>query len=295
MSLKTSCPSCGATFAMKSRDLEGKKIKCKKCDSPFVVSFGEDGGGGGGGVSMATLPPRVQGVKPKKKKSKTDDGAAAAKKASGSGNKKAIIIASCLAGGILLWTGIMFALSSGESGSSRKEPEVVNLEFTRGESEQRKFAVEYPAEWSFRTGGGSGGKPEFIRITTDNISISIKTTLKASALGDIAGAGGVVEDDLPDELKPIAQVHEQLKNDMAIDMNSYEEEPPEVIHTKFGESRMSKFAGDRGFLGGGKAFGFRATVPCRPDMIVVTCTCDSKKVLDRYEETLRKIILSIGS
>ncbi|HUG20451.1 MAG TPA: hypothetical protein VMM56_15800 [Planctomycetaceae bacterium] len=284
---------------MKSREMEGRKVKCKKCGKPFVVEFGDEfedefgGGFGGGAMPPVTIPPRVQGVKTKKKTKAEPGEESAPRKAAGSKKKKQIIIASSLVGALLIFTGVMFALSSPDS-QQQKQQEVVNLQFTKGESEQHKFGVEYPADWEFKTGGGTGGKPEFVRITAPDISISIKTNLKASAFGDIAGAGGVETEELPDELEPIHQVHEAMKANMTLDMTPYDEQPPESIETKSGEGRLSKYVGDRGMLNGGKAYGFRATIPSRPDMLVVVITCESQKVFDKYEETFRKIILSIG-
>jgi hypothetical protein len=284
---------------MKSREMEGRKVKCKKCGKPFVVEFQDEfedefgGGFGGGGMPPVTMPPRVQGVKTKKKAQAEPDEEAAPRKAAGSKKKKQIIIASSLVGALLIFTGVMFALSSPDS-KKEKTQEVVNLQFTNKPSEQHKFTVDYPAEWDFKTGGGQGGKPEFVRITAPDISISIKSNLKASALGDIAGAGGVAPQDLPDELEPIHSVHEAMKSNMTLDMTPYDEEAPESIDTKAGEGRLSKYVGDRGMLNGGKAYGFRATVPSHPDMLVVVITCESQKVFDKYEDTFRKIILSIG-
>ena len=151
---------------MKSREMEGKKVKCKKCGKPFVIDFGGGAPDDFGGAAMppVTMPPRVQGVKSKKKKSNPEAGESAPRKAATSSKKKSIIIGSCLFGALLVFTGVMFALSSPDSDGS-KQKEVVNLQFTKGESDQHKFTVEYPTDWSFKTGGGTGGKP---RIRADH-------------------------------------------------------------------------------------------------------------------------------
>lgn len=296
MGLKTTCSNCGTSFAMKNRDMEGKKVKCKNCGDPFVVKFGSGSGNSGGMPAAGGLPPKVVGQKPPRKIKPAQDEEAPAAKPGGSGNMKIFIIAGSLVGILVIWTGIMFALGGGGGGSSQsKTPEVVKLEMKRGRSEQGKYGVDYPVDWEFRTGGGTGGKPEFVRIETKDISISIKTNLKASAVGDISSAGGTIQDDeVPEELEPIAGVHEFMKTDMELEMSPYDEEPAEKIMAKAGNSRISKFVGDRGMLNGGKAYGFRATVPSGPDKLKVVIICESEKVFEKYEQTLRDIVLSIG-
>ncbi|TWT62133.1 hypothetical protein [Rubinisphaera italica] len=166
---------------------------------------------------------------------------------------------------------------------------------TQGKSKQGNIGVEYPSEWKFETDGGQGGVAEWIRITGDDISVSIRTNLKASAMGDIASAGGTIQDEeVPEELEPIAAVHDFLQSDMQSIMEPYEEESPEKIETKAGNSRISKFQGDRGFVNGGMAYGYRATLPSGNDKLKVVCTCESEKDLEKYDSLLRKMILSIG-
>lgn len=293
MGLKTTCSNCGASFAMKNRDLEGKKVKCKSCGDPFVVAFGS--GSGGGIPAAGGLPPKVVGQKPPRKIKPAAEDEVPAASSGGSGNTKLIIIAGSLVGVLVIWTGVMFVLGGGGGSTQAKTPEKLQLEFTRGKSENGKYGVDYPVDWEFKTGGGTGGRPEFVRIETDDISISIKTNLKASAVGDISSAGGTIQDDeVPEELEPIAGVHEFMKADMEVEMSSYNEDPPEKIMAKAGNSRISKFVGDRGMLNGGKAYGLRATVPSGPDKLKVVIICESQKVFDKYEETLRQIVLSIG-
>jgi predicted Zn finger-like uncharacterized protein len=297
MGLKTTCSNCGASFAMKNRDLEGKKVKCKKCGDPFVVKFSSGSGNGGGGMSAAGgLPPKVVGQKPprKVKPQTADEEPAPSKSQGGSGNKKIFIIGGSVLGLLVVWTGIMFVVGSGGE-KKTTAPQQVQLELTRGQSELGRFAVDYPVGWEFKTAGGSGGIPESILIKGEDVSISIRTDLGASAVGDIVSGGGTIQDEeMPEELEPIAQVHEFMKSELQSEMNSYDEDPPEKVMAKAGNSRLSKFVGDRGLLGGGKAYGFRATLPGGTEKIKVKIICESQKVFDKYEQMLRKIVLSIG-
>jgi len=296
MALKTRCTHCGASFAMKNRDKEGAKIRCKKCGEPFVVQIEEarqkkrakrpepaD--------EWGELPAKVIGSNAVTRKK------SAAEESESSANKPFIIV-----GGIVFfiaaWTGIIYGLSllDVKVDTGPAEIQQVNLPLKYGTSEQKNFAVQYPTDWSFETGGGTGGTPEWIRVQADDISINIRTNLRASALGDITSGGGTIQDEeMPEELEPIAQVHEMMKADLVSEMESYEEEAPEKVEARAGNSRISRFVGNRGFVGGGMAYGFRATVPRGNDKLKVTAICESEKVFKAHEELLRKIILSIGS
>lgn len=299
MGLKTTCSNCGASFAMKNRDMEGKKVKCKKCGEPFVVRFSSgsgNGGGGGGMPAMGGLPPKVVGSKAPRqvKPLNTEEAPASSPSPAGPGHKKIMIIGGAVVGLLVIWTGVMVAIGSkGETQTSA--PEQVELKLTRGKSTQGRFGVDYPADWEFKAAGGSGGKPESVLIKGDGVTISVRTNLKASALGDISSAGGTIQDgDMPEELEPIAKVHEAMMGDMKVDMSPYDEEPAEKIMAKAGNSRLSKFVGDRGLLNGGKTYGFRATMPAGTEKLKVVITCDSEKIFNKYEKMLRDVVMSIG-
>lgn len=295
MGLKTTCSNCGASFAMKNRQMEGKKVKCKKCGEPFVVKFASGSGNGGGAAASGGLPPKVVGQKPPRKVKTQEVEEAPEATSGGSGNAKLLIIGGSIVGLLVIWTGVMFALGSWGGGGQSRKTEAVQLKFTRGDSQNQKFGVDYPVDWEFKTGGGTGGRPEWIRINADDLTISIKTDLAASAVGDISSLGGTIQEgEVPEELEPIAQVHDFMKSEVEANMNTYDEEPPEKIMAQAGNSRLSKFVGDRGMFDGGKAFGYRATMPCGPDKIKVLIICESQKVFDKYDETLRKIVMSIG-
>jgi len=298
MGLKTTCSNCGASFAMKNREMEGKKVKCKKCGDPFVVKFSAGSGNGGGGMpAMGGLPPKTVGQKaPRQVKPQTDDGdAPSGTSQGGSGNKKIFIIGGSVVGLLVIWTGIMIAVGAGRGNNKSDTPKTVDLPLQRGTSTQRRFGVDYPVGWEFKAAGGTGGVPESMLIKGDNVSISIRTDLGASAVGDIASAGGTIQDgEMPEELEPIAKVHEFMKGELESEMSDCQEEPPEKIIAKAGNSRLSKFVGDRGLLGGGKAFGYRATMPGGTEKIKVKIICNSQKDFDKYEPMLRKIVMSIG-
>lgn len=295
MGLKTTCSNCGASFALKNREMEGKKVKCKKCGEPFVVKFAAAPGNGGGSSAPGGLPPKVVGQKPPRKvKPQTeDDEPAPGKSQDGSGKKKYIIIGGSLAGVIIIWTGIMFAIgSTGEQKTTA--PQQVELPLTRASSPNGRFGVDYPTGWKVTTGGGSGGIPESILIKGEDITISVRIDPGGSLLGTIVSPNGVQDENLPDELEPIAKVHDSLRGEFELEMNDYEEEPAEKIMTKGGNSRLSKFVGDRGMFAGGMAYGYRATVPGGTDKLKVKIICESKKVFEKYDQMLRKIILSVG-
>ena len=296
MSFKAICPDCGASYSMSDRSKEGKKLKCKKCGGKFVANLEESSSSKPSKSrskpeKLMAPPPKVRGkdaIRNEPKPGELEEVAAG-------GTSKPVMIGAIFLF-IAFWGGVIFAVSQMEfKPSGPTEVQQVQLPMTQGKSAQGNIGVEYPTEWKFETDGGQGGVAEWIRITGDDISVSIRTNLKASAMGDIASAGGTIQDEeVPEELEPIAAVHDFLQADMQSIMEPYEEEAPEKIETKAGNSRISKFQGDRGFVNGGMAYGYRATLPSGNDKLKVVCTCESEKDLEKYDSLLRKMILSIG-
>lgn len=309
MSFKTRCTNCQAAYTLKSRDAEGKKIKCKKCGEAFVVRFAKKKAPAAaddsewdavGGPPTTGLPPVVGGTKKKKKKKPSAEGDAPekSKKKKGSSKQKNILIVVGLVAALGIFTGGILAVGGlgGGGGSSDKPPAQATYQFKRGSSGQKLFSIDYPAGWKFESGGGSGGKPEWITLESkeDGISVSLRENVKASAMGDIAGATTRSGEELPPELKPIAKVHAQLMEDMKFSYDDYKEDPPEVVESGLGEGRLSKFSGDEGTLFSSMVYGYRGTFPSGPEMVKVLFKFSSEKQFKRHEDVIRKMVASIG-
>lgn len=305
MSFKTKCTNCQAPYTLKSRDAEGKKIKCKKCGETFVVRFAKKKAPAAGDDSewdapaappMAGLPPVVGGAKKKKKKPSDEEDAPKKSKKASTKQKNILIVVGLLAA-LGIFTGVIFAVGGlGGGGGGNKPLQQATYQFKRGSSGQSLFSIDYPAQWKFARGGGSGGKPEWITLESeaDGINVSIRENVKASAMGDIAGAATRSTEELPPELKPIAKVHEQLKNDMKLSFDNYKEDAPEVVTCGLGEGRLSKFSGDEGAVLSSMVYGYRGTFPSGPEMVKVLFKFSSEKQFKRHEDVIRKMIASLG-
>lgn len=255
----------------------------------------ESGFGGGGGAPR-TLPPvtrrRKQGrksaVKPAEVEKETPE-------RPGKRNNKVLIIGGSVLGfGVLVGLAFLFGGVVHPSGSGQAVD--VPQQFENFANEQGAFRCEYPAGWNASGGGGTGGKPAWAKFEKGGVIITIRDSLAGSAVGDISRstnqmATGGVQEELPDELEPVAKVHEFRKSYAENEMDHYQEKPPVVIQTGFGEGRMSEFTARTTFFG--TIYGYRATLLNNRYQFNVYCKCYSEADWNALKPTFRKVIESI--
>jgi hypothetical protein len=94
--------------------------------------------------------------------------------------------------------------------------------------------------------------------------------------------------ELPEELDPVAAVHEYQVKDVKFDYDDYEETAPEVVKTEFGEGRMSTFTASSGFT---KYKGFRATFNATDRQYNILCKISARN-FDTFEPVFRKMVTS---
>jgi len=96
------------------------------------------------------------------------------------------------------------------------------------------------------------------RFTSASASIKVSADMVGSLFGDMAESrnrlGGTQD---VEELKPVNQVHEMGKAQMADEWGNYQEQAATALSTSFGEARLSEFTAGSGF--GGKYHGYRLT------------------------------------
>ena len=151
--------------------------------------------------------------------------------------------------------GLLFLLpgmSSKESGIKPPEAYVIYADKV-GE----QFHVEYPQGWEIKSGGRGTSNP-WARFMNGSATIRVKTSMGASALGDIMGAGSVGNEDTPDELTPVAQIHTFMKDQYAEEYSDYEEQPATMIETGMGKGQFSEFTAAGSW--GSKVKGVRLTL-----------------------------------
>lgn len=310
------CPRCNAQFKLRDLKLAGKKIKCRKCQSPFQVAMPDDEpeddivddfttDSGGDAESefeeeMAPAPrrgtrqPRPLGKplaakRPIKKRKKQEVEEESEEEASNDGSQKRAIFAVIGVGALVAIGGIVFAISKlvgGGGGASLEVPQ----KFVRYDELNSPLMFEYPEGWAAKHGGGTGGIPPWVKIEKGDITIMARDSIIGQSMGVLANPSGVPQDGQPaDELDPVHAVHIFQREKLMREEEGYEESPPEVFQTKMGEARIAEFKKPKTL---GWSYGYRATLPPSTKQFTVTCTC-SKSEFEQLKETFRKIIASM--
>ena len=155
------------------------------------------------------------------------------------------------------------------------------------------FSCEVPKDWEVDARGGQGNVPPTVRIEKGNIKIAYRSSLSGAAIQDMAQAGANQTGELPDELKPVAKVHEYQREKFKQETPDYTEVGPvERIDTGMGEGRLSEFTGSVGF--GGKFYGYRVTLLTTQYQWNVVCKCKTKREFEAYKPIFRRILASSG-
>lgn len=196
--------------------------------------------------------------------------------------------------GLIMFTIVRTVMNASFSADvDRKTPDT----FSKFEHKAASLSSEYPEAWDKRSGGGTGGIAPWIRFENSDleISISIRGSISGTAISDIAAAGGgmlqgQLGDEIPDELDPVAAVHQYQRDKISGEYNEYEETEPVPIETGFGEGRICEFTAGSTFS---TEYGVRATLIANQYQYNVICKCP-KKLLEEYKPVFERIIKSIG-
>lgn len=162
--------------------------------------------------------------------------------------------------------------------------------FAKYQAKDGSFDVEYPEGWTAE-GGGKGHY--WAKFTQGSVTIRVGTDVSGSLLNDIASAGGATmgEEEIPEELEPIALVHQQGLEAVQIDRPKYTEQAPVTVNAPMGEGRRSEFADTTSF--GGKLAGYRATFLSNDRRITVSCECKAGN-LEVLRPAFERVILSVA-
>lgn len=189
-------------------------------------------------------------------------------------------LSGAVGAGMVLIPPVMKGVKAGEE--MPQEFEVFSVD------EGFSFSIEYPKGWTLESGGGSGGKQDWVKITHGSIVIDFRTSTAGAA---IAGYGVQNPNQQASELEPVHEVHRFFKEHLQAEDSSYEEEDPDFVRTGFGSSRLSVFTSG-GFFG--KRFGYRLTALGSNDQWTGNAYCSSQRKFDQYRDLLRKVMLSVG-
>lgn len=155
-------------------------------------------------------------------------------------------------------------------------------------SPEEVFHVSLPKGWKVEP---SGRKNQF-KVTAEKgkATILIYESLTGSLMGDVAESANRGAN-VPDELLPVARVHDAKKPTVAEDYSNYQEDPAVTVETQYGKARRSTFTAKAGLTG--KVRGYRATALGVSTSIMVLCTCPPED-WDTLEPAFAKVIASIG-
>ena len=142
------------------------------------------------------------------------------------------------------------------------------------------FAVEFPGGWD---SNGHGKQNHFFEAKQGGASVTVKSSLAGSLMGDMADSGNSMmmggdttgmDEEFLEDLSAEAQVHQMGQEAMADQFgDEYSEGDAEKITPSLGEGRMSEFTGTVGF--GQEVSGIRATVLARDKSVSVLCYCST--------------------
>ncbi len=171
---------------------------------------------------------------------------------------------------VLTRVGIAALYMTGLLVSGCSGPVAVPDSFTNYKAKDQSFAIDYPEAWDAVGGGQSGFYSA--RFTSGSASIKVTADMVGSVIGNIMDPNSSSSDEeVPEELKAIYQVHEMGKEKMAEEFSKFLESPPTPTQTAFGDSRLSEFTGGGSF--GGRMHGYRLTALGVDRRITVVCCC----------------------
>ena len=211
-----------------------------------------------------------------------------------SGSNLPLIIGGVVAGVVLIGTIGFFAIpaliASAKDGGKIKLPQ----EFETFENNDIFFRCQYPKGWEAESRGGSGNVPPSVRIEQGHIKISYRASNSGAAIQDMAQAGANMSGELPDELKPVARVHDFQREKFSSETPDYKEfGAVEVIQTGWGEGRLSTFTSSGNF--GSKMYGYRVTLLTTNYQWNVVCQCPTRREFEAYKPLFRQVVESTGA
>lgn len=218
------------------------------------------------------------------------------KKSKPSGSKKGTVLLTVgiiVVGTLLLGTIGYFAVPPMLVAIKEAGKVKVPQEFEKYTDNDISFMFQHPKGWTPIARGGSGNIPPSIRFEQGNIKVSFRASNSGAAIQDMSQAMSGQAGELPDELKPVARVHDFQKAKLSDEMPGYTElGPVEKIETGLGEGRLSTFVASGSF--GGKLFGYRATLLSTNFQWNVVCQTSSQHEFSAYKAIFKKMIESVG-
>ena len=227
---------------------------------------------------------------------KRDEEKESEQKSKQSGSKKGTVLLTVgiiAVGTLLLGTIGFFAVPPMLAAIKAAGKVKVPQEFEKYTDNDISFQFQHPKGWTPIARGGSGNIPPSIRFEQGNIKVSFRASNSGAAIQDMTQAMSGQAGELPDELKPVARVHDFQKAKFSDEMPGYTElGPVEKIETGLGEGRLSTFVASGSF--GGRLYGYRATLLSTNFQWNIVCQTSSQHEFSAYKAIFKKMIESVG-
>jgi hypothetical protein len=134
----------------------------------------------------------------------------------------------------------------------------------------------------------------FARFEFKGATISIRESLKGSAIGDMSGGAMNQGENMPQEEEAVAKVHAFQREFIQEDYGEFKENPPVKISTKMGNARRSEFRASGKGPFGKSLRGYRATLLSSVNSFNVICQCPEGD-FETLKPAFEKVIDSIAS
>jgi hypothetical protein len=170
------------------------------------------------------------------------------------------------------------------SGCAGGGPVPAPTAYTRFDSKDRQYMVEYPEGWQITAAGGNS----LLSRSAFEMG-SAKIAITADQAGSLMA--GPARPPEPGEEPPVARMHEMSKDKLTDEIPGVEEQAAQPVKSVVGEGRVSEFSAV-GSLGR-KIKGYRATFLTRDRRLVVICQC-SESDWENLKPAFMKVIQSIA-
>lgn len=307
------CPHCQAKAKLKSTKMLGKKVKCRSCETPFVLKAD--------GQKKAKAPQpqpadnfddfddefdsaavaRARRARKRKVKSGSNSGTQktkpqSKKKEMEKSQPPVILLIGGSVLGMALTAGFLyFIFTSGSSltaGNVAQNEVALPAKYAKFHPEVGDFGCEYPEDWIVKSGGGQGGVQSWAKFSSpdESVTISVRGNMTGGALG---GAGlAMTQGADSDEIEPpVVDIHRLMKRKFEDDYPNYEEIGDfQLFETKMGDTCQSVFTTKP--LLGSKQRGYRVTLLTSRVQFNLTCLCPDGQ-FDQLKPVFEKVIQTI--
>lgn len=182
----------------------------------------------------------------------------------------------------------------GGSGGPAVAAAPVELKFASHYMGDVPLRFDFPEGWELKSGGGSGSTPPWAEFTHSGVKVRLRASQSGTAVMDLSGGAGAVDNNTPDALRPAAQVHAyQGETYYKTEYEKFVDQPSVRIDSKFGEGRISDFTASAGAFGGQVA-GTRATVLTVTWQYNITMTAPPAKHA-QYRPVIERMVKSLSS